>query len=75
MFYQWIQFSKIYRVYSFNLRRFSVEFVVIATICFVFLDCGPLRESRPVAQIAAGGADSGGTWGWDQRAVGGGELT
>jgi hypothetical protein len=30
-----IRFSKIYRVYSFNLSRFSLEFVVIAAIYFV----------------------------------------
>jgi hypothetical protein len=32
-----IQFSKIYRVYSFNLRSFSSEFVVIAPTYFVSL--------------------------------------
>jgi hypothetical protein len=74
-----IRFSKIYRVYSFNLSRFSSEFVVIAKIYFasfswIAAHCanrGQWRRSRPMEQIAAGGAYSGGTWGRGQGADGG----
>jgi hypothetical protein len=57
------------------LSRFSPEFVVIATICFVSFSFESPRISRLMAQIAAGGADGGQTWGWIRAwmAVDGGE--
>jgi hypothetical protein len=64
-------FQKIYRVYSFNLSRFSPEFIFFATIYFVSFSwiaahCanrGRWRRSRSMGHIAAGDADSGQTWG------------